>query len=174
MLVHLNLALGSLTLPVLEKKLTGATMIIMKVLKPADSQVLAEWCDQVHIFALFFTRSLHAELIKKSFYLLEYLHKNGRLQEPELAQMWHVATKKHEAFRHAALKALSFLVEKCLDWHQVSYLVDRIKQMPLREHDRVTLQLLPSIAKRLSPKPQQAQPVAATMDLFQTVKRTRS
>lgn len=89
--------------------MTGATLLVMKVLNPTCVSSLVEWCDKVAILEVFFTKSLHAELIKKSFYLLEFLHKHARLQEPELLAMWHAATKKHEAFRPAIFKALTYL-----------------------------------------------------------------
>ena len=46
------------------------------------SERLLEWLDQVHIFEMFFGGSLHPEVIKKSFYLLEFLYKHDRLKEP--------------------------------------------------------------------------------------------
>lgn len=74
--MQLNLALASLILPVLDRKLTGASLLIMKVLNPSCVSSLVKWCDKVQIFEVFFTKTLHAELIKKSFYLLEFLHKH--------------------------------------------------------------------------------------------------
>jgi len=43
--------------------------------------------------------------------------------------MWHVATKKHEAFRHAILKALTFLAGKCLTIQEIRCLFIKIKGM---------------------------------------------
>jgi hypothetical protein len=51
----------------------------MKALNPICVTSLVEWCDKVGIFEVFFTKTLHSELIKKSFYLLEFLHRNSRL-----------------------------------------------------------------------------------------------
>jgi hypothetical protein len=112
------LALASILLPVLERKLTGACLLVMKVLNPSCVPSLIEWCDRLQIFEVFFTKTLHAELIKKSFYLLEFLHTHQRLQENELLKMWKIATKKHEAFRQAIFKALTFLAGKCLTFSE--------------------------------------------------------
>jgi len=48
-LVHLNFALRCLQLPVLEKKLIGGTLLIMKVLqvkKSIESGTVTKWLDQ--------------------------------------------------------------------------------------------------------------------------------
>jgi hypothetical protein len=85
---------------------------------------------------------LHAELIKKSFCVLEFLHKNGRLGEPELNQMWHVATKKHEAFRHAIFKGLTHLATKCLKIEEIRLLFTKVKLMSNKHHDKSSLAFL--------------------------------
>lgn len=74
-----------------------------------DQDKLAEWIDKNHVFNIFFGGSLHPEVIKKSFYLLNFMYSSGRIGEVQLAQMWNVATKKHEAFKAVILKALAFL-----------------------------------------------------------------
>lgn len=111
---ELNLALALILTPVLECKTTGTSLLSMRVLNPTSAEELTKWCDSVNIFDLFFGKCIHSELIKRSSYLLEYLHRNNRLGEKELEQMWHVATKKHEAFRIAVLKSLTLLAVKSL------------------------------------------------------------
>ena len=37
------------------------------------------WLDKVNIFDVFFGGSLHPEVIKKSYYLLEFLYQQGRI-----------------------------------------------------------------------------------------------
>jgi hypothetical protein len=93
---------------------------------------------------------LHAELIKKSFYLLEFLHMHLRLKETELLQMWHIATKKHEAFRHAIFKALTYLAGKCLTFGEIRCLFIKLKTVAVKDHDRASLALLKAVAKRLA------------------------
>ena len=95
--IHLNFALRFLQLHVLEKKIIGGTMLIMKVLqvkksvetnvatKWLDKDRLVQWLDSVNIFNVFFGGSLHPELIKKSFYLLNFLYTTGRIAEPQIA-----------------------------------------------------------------------------------------
>ena len=90
----MNFALRFLQLHVLEKKIIGGTMLIMKVLqvkksvetnvatKWLDKDRLVQWLDSVNIFNVFFGGSLHPELIKKSFYLLNFLYTTGRIAEP--------------------------------------------------------------------------------------------
>lgn len=68
----------------LDRKLSGTALLVMKVLNPGCVQSLVDWCDKVQIFDIFFAKTLHAELIKKSFYLLEFLHKHMKLKEAEL------------------------------------------------------------------------------------------
>lgn len=65
--------------------------------------------------------------------------------------MWHVATKKHEAFRHAIFKALTHLVSKCLTLGQLKCLFTKIKGVQNKDHDRASLTLLKAVAKRLNP-----------------------
>ena len=65
--------------------------------------------------------------------------------------MWNVATKKHEAFKAVILKALAFLTS-VLKTRELRYLFDKIRSMPLKEHDAASLALLKAIAKVLGPK----------------------
>ena len=114
-----------LQMPILEKKLVGATLLIMKVVsvnstnkdKPANKkwltqETLIEWLREKKIFSIFFGTSLHPEVIKKSFYLLDFLYRQGELTERELQKMWHIATKKHEAFKVSIMRALIFMASK--------------------------------------------------------------
>ena len=95
-------------MPVLEKKLAGANILIMKVAsvnggknqKPAagyqtkttgvsskkwlTQETLMEWLRKKQIFTVFFGTSLHPEVIKKSTILLDFLYQQGELTEREL------------------------------------------------------------------------------------------
>ena len=115
-------------MPVLEKKLAGATLLIIKVnsvtrkgnaaviassmKKWLTSKTLIEWLREKNIFSIFFSSSLHPELIKKSFALLDFLYQEGDLSERELQKMWHIATKKHEQFRVSIMRALIFMAAR--------------------------------------------------------------
>jgi hypothetical protein len=61
---------------------------------------------------MMFGESLHPEVIKKSFFLLEFLYDNQRIHEEEINLMWNCAMQKHEVYRVAILKALIFLGSK--------------------------------------------------------------
>lgn len=150
-LIELNLALALILTPVLDCKTTGTSLLSMRVLNPTSSDELTSWCDSVSIFDLFFSKCIHSELIKRSSYLLEYLHRNNRLGEKELEQMWHVATKKHEAFRIAVLKSLSLLVSKTLKLSELRFLFEKLRVMNYKDHNRNSLDLLKSILTKLAP-----------------------
>lgn len=64
--------------------------------------------------------------------------------------MWHVATKKHEAFRAVILKALAFLTS-VLKPKELRFLFDKLQTLPLKEQDKFSLGLLKAIAKVLAP-----------------------
>ena len=64
--------------------------------------------------------------------------------------MWHVATKKHEAFKGAIFKALTYLAEK-VSLPELNFLFQKVKSLPLRDHDKFSLELLKAIAKKLAP-----------------------
>jgi hypothetical protein len=64
--------------------------------------------------------------------------------------MWHIATKKHEAFRQAIFRALTFLAGKCLTCSEIRCLFYKIKTVAVKDHDRASLALLKAIAKRLA------------------------
>lgn len=68
--------------------------------------------DKERIFELIFGESLHSEVIKKSYNLLQFLYQNDRIQKKEIDIMWDCATKKHEAYKVAIIKALSNLSQK--------------------------------------------------------------
>lgn len=82
--IELNLALALILTPVLDSKTTGASLLSMRVLNPTSKEDLLKWCDEVNIFDLFYSKCIHTELIRRSSYLLEYLHRNDRLGEREL------------------------------------------------------------------------------------------
>ena len=48
--IQLNLALASLMLPVLDRKLSGTALLNKQVVNPLDPKGLVEWCDHVSIF----------------------------------------------------------------------------------------------------------------------------
>ena len=63
--------------------------------------------------------------------------------------MWECATKKHEAYKVAILKALSFLATKA-NLEHLRYLYVKLKSLPYPELDKFCLGLLRAIAKKLS------------------------
>jgi hypothetical protein len=63
--------------------------------------------------------------------------------------MWDCATKKHEAYKVAILKALAFLASKASHEH-LQYLFYKLKTLHLTEIDKFCLGLIRSIAKKLS------------------------
>jgi hypothetical protein len=75
-------------------------------------EILIEWLREKKIFSVFFGTSLHPEVIKKSFYLLDFLYRHGELTEKELNKMWHIATKKHEAFKVSIMRSLIFMASR--------------------------------------------------------------
>lgn len=84
--------------------------------------------DKERIFELIFGDSLHSEVIKKSYQLLHFLYSNQRIQEKEIDIMWDCATKKHEAYKVAIIKALTFLSHKFSIEH-LAYLFQKLKSL---------------------------------------------
>lgn len=113
-----------------------------------NSGHLLSWLDKHRIFDIVFGDSLHSEVIKKSYTLLDFLYKNGRLQTKQFDKMWECATKKHEAYKVGILKALTFLatIAKIED---LQYLFGKMKLIPLSEVDKFCLDLTKAIAKKL-------------------------
>lgn len=109
---------------------------------------MLEWLDSNRVFELVFGDSLHSEVIKKSYTLLDFLYSNGKITKRELDKMWECATKKHEAYKVAILKALAFLATKANVEH-LRYLFGKLKAIPLAEVDKFCLDLIKSIAKKL-------------------------
>lgn len=105
--------------------------------------------EEENIFFMIFGESLHSEVIKKSYSILDFLYKNEKIQNKEFDIIWDCAIKKHEAYKVAILKALGFLGQKCSLDH-LRYLFYKIKSLPLSEIDRFAIQLLRTIARKLS------------------------
>lgn len=99
---------------------------------------------------MFFGTSLHPEVIKKSFFLLDFLYQHGELKERELHKMWHIATKKHEAFKVSVMRALNFMAARMAP-KELNFLFNKLQVLQLREHDKFSLALLKAIAKALAP-----------------------
>jgi hypothetical protein len=100
---------------------------------------------------VFFGPSLNPEVIKKSFYLLEFLYKHDQIQQKELEKMWHVATKKHEAYKASIFQTLTFIVSRDMKPKDLNFLFGKLQNMQLREHDKFSLNLLKAISKALAP-----------------------
>ena len=75
---------------------------------------------------MIFGDSLHSEVIKKSYTLLDYLYSNGRLKQSEFEKMWDCATKKHEAYKVAIFKALTFLATRA-SFDDLKFLLAKVK-----------------------------------------------
>ena len=73
--------------------------------------------EKENFFDIIFGESVHPEVIKKSFPLLDFLYTNNKLGVPEFEIMWHIATKKHETFKVAIIKALTHLATKTIPEH---------------------------------------------------------
>ena len=54
-------------------------------------EMLIEWMDQNEIFVMIFGESFHPEVIKKSYFLLEFLYNNKKIGEEQLNMMWDCA-----------------------------------------------------------------------------------
>lgn len=63
--------------------------------------------------------------------------------------MWECATKKHEAYKVAILKALTFLASRA-KIEDLKYLFNKLKLIPLPEIDKFSLELVKQIAKKLA------------------------
>lgn len=162
-------------MPVLEKKLTGANLLIMKVTSVSSTakskraaalapslkkwltrETLIAWLREKKIFSIFFGTSLHPEVIKKSFVLLDFLYQEGDLSERELQKMWHIATKKHEQFRVSIMRALNFMAARMRP-KELRFLFNKLQNLQLREHDKFSLVLVKAIAKALAPTQKESQ-----------------
>ncbi|CDW85633.1 ubiquitin carboxyl-terminal hydrolase family protein [Stylonychia lemnae] len=170
--MELNIALKCLQMPVLEKKLIGHTILINKIFQVKNQQApstgtqangmnlnlnqrwltpekLIEWMDEQKIFDLVFGDSLHSEVIKKSYSLLQFLYQNNRIRQKELDKMWDCATKKHEAYKVAIMKAFAFLATKA-SLQDLQYIFNKLRSIQLNEIDKFSLGLIKSIAKKLA------------------------
>ena len=77
------------------------------------------------------------------------MYMNGKIERRELDKMWECATKKHEAYKVAILKALAFLASKA-SIEDLKYLFLKLKSIPLAEVDKFCLDLIKAIAKKLA------------------------
>jgi len=75
---------------------------------------------------MMFGESLHPEVIKKSYFLLEFMYANDRIGEEAINMMWDCAMQKHEVYRVAILKALIFLGSK-VKCHELKVLFTKIR-----------------------------------------------
>ena len=62
--------------------------------------------------------------------------------------MWDCATKKHEAYKVAILKALTFIATKA-SIEDLKYLFAKVKSIAIPEVDKFCLELIKAIAKKL-------------------------
>ena len=69
--------------------------------------------------------------------------------------MWHIATKKHEAFKVSIMRALIFMAGKMAP-KELNFLFNKLQTVQLREHDKFSLGLLKAIAKALAPTQKEA------------------
>ncbi len=77
------------------------------------------------------------------------MYRKKRIGSAEIDTMWFCATKKHEAYKVAVLKALTFLASKASLDH-LEDLFSKVLQIPNKELDKFVLQLVRAIARRLS------------------------
>jgi len=98
---------------------------------------------------MLFGESVHSEVIKKSFFLLEFLYNNQKVGENEINLMWDCAMQKHEVYRVAILKALIFLGGK-VDYPELKLLFGKIKSTSLAHTDKFLMFLLKTLAKNIS------------------------
>lgn len=87
-------------------------------------------------------------MIKKSYALLNFLYQHNRIKKKEIDKIWDCATKKHEAYKVAILKALAFLSAKA-SLSDLSYIFEKLKSLQMNEVDKFCLGLLKAIAKKL-------------------------
>ena len=105
--------------------------------------------DRERLFDAIFGDTLHPEVIKKSFPVLDFLYQNGRIGIPEFDIMWHCATKKHEVFKVSIIKALTHIAQRTSPEH-TEHLFRKIKTISYNEIDKFTLALIKQLAKRLA------------------------
>ena len=116
-----------------------------------DKEFLIEWMDKNGIFNTIFGESLHPEVIKKSYFLLEFLYKNGKIQEAQIDLMWKCAMQKHEVYRNEILKALISLSSKA-EYNELKVMLKLIHTIPLNHTDKFIMLFLKTIASNISSK----------------------
>lgn len=104
-----------------------------------------------NIFNAIFGESLHPEVIKKSYFLIEFLYKNGKIQEAQIDLMWKCAMQKHEVYRNEILKALISLSSKA-EYNELNVILKLIQTVPLNHTDKFIMLLLKTIAQNISSK----------------------
>lgn len=80
--------------------------------KHLTQELLAEWLVKHQVFELIFNEALHVEVLRKSYFILDFLFDAGAIGEKEVALMWETAQEKHETFRVAILKAMTHLADR--------------------------------------------------------------
>ena len=105
--------------------------------------------DKNQIFNMMFGESFHPEVIKKSYYLIEFLYNNDRIGEEQINMMWDFAMQKHEVYKVAIMKALINLAQK-VKCNELSIMFQKIKQTPLNQTDKFLMRLLQTIAKNIA------------------------
>ena len=100
------------------------------------------------MFQIIFGESLHVEVLKKSYFLLEFLHDCKAIGEKEIGLMWECASEKHEAYRVAILKAMNHIAARA-DSKGMRHIFERLKGNELAL-DKSQLVLLRTLAKSAS------------------------
>jgi hypothetical protein len=77
--------------------------------KHLTEELLADWLVEHQVFELIFNEALHVEVLRKSYFILDFLFDAGRIGEEQIGLMWETAQEKHETFRVAILKAMTHL-----------------------------------------------------------------
>ena len=85
----LYFGLAFMKMHILERKCLGAKIIVQNVLSCEfkdgtwlNKERMLQWLDEVNIFQEFFGVDMHVEVLKLSNYVLRFLYKNKRLEEP--------------------------------------------------------------------------------------------
>lgn len=77
------------------------------------------------------------------------MYDHGCISEREIEKMWECVTKKHEAYKVAILRALSIITSRA-NLKDIKYIFKKVNSLQFSEVDKFTLNLVKSVAKRLS------------------------